>query len=282
MMSLKKSAAFILTILILFFSGKTTLILSAAENSGYIVLINDENSPISFAGMQYSLSDDLKNLFIEFQAMDIHTYKGKQGMRFSVICGNDKDEIFVNSDSLTRTDTSFFSLKNTENKVDVFINHSNLKMSFELSFNKKITENLILEVAFIDASGAYTEKTTCVLYSVQEPSKSDTETNESTKSESIFHEEKTDTDKHLVTSPPKASQYYPDSSYNINSNDTYNSLTCEEITVNDSGYEVDSDSHDSQSSAVGIRQIVAIVLAVFLLIAAFVFIILGIKKSKVT
>lgn len=282
-MSLKKSAAFVLTILVLFFLGKNVLMLSAVENSGYIVLINDENSPISFAGMQYSLSDDLKNLFIEFQMTDIHTYKGKQGIRFSVICGNNKDEIFVNTDSLTRTDTSFFSLKNTLNKVDVFISHSNLKMAFELSFNKKITENLILEAVFIDASGAYTDKTACVLYSAQEPSKSTTETKESTsvKAESSSHEKETNEDRTTITSSQKSPQYSSDR-YNADSYNPSHSQVCEEITVADLGSEVDSDFHDNQGGTVGIRQVVAVILAVFLLIAAFAFIILGIKKSKVT
>lgn len=110
MMRLKKSISFILVIVILFCLGKTSLILSA-ENSGYIVLINNENSPISFAGIEYSLSEDLKNLSIEFQITDVHAYKGKQGIRFSVIYGNEKDEIFIDSDSFTCTESSLFSLK---------------------------------------------------------------------------------------------------------------------------------------------------------------------------
>lgn len=283
MMRLKKRFAVVLIIVILFCLGKTSLLLSAAENSGYIVLINDDNSPISFAGIQYSLSDDLKNLSIEFQITDIHTYRGQQGIRFSIICGNEKDEIFIDSDSFTRTESSLFSLKNTVNKIDVFNSHSNIRMAFELSFSKKITDNLILEAAFIDASGIYTEKTSCVLYSTQETSKSSTESKESTttKEENNSYEKEITTEKDSVASS-KSPQYSSDKYNNKNS---YNSMlpsqNSGETYVTDLNDTEKADSYNNRSSVLGIQQIVAIILAVFLFAAAFVCIILGIKKSKV-
>ena len=283
MMRLKKSISFILVIVILFCLGKTSLILSA-ENSGYIVLINNENSPISFAGIEYSLSEDLKNLSIEFQITDVHAYKGKQGIRFSVIYGNEKDEIFIDSDSFTCTESSLFSLKNTVNKIEVYDSHSNVTIAFELSFSKKIVDNLILEAEFIDASGVHTEKITCVLYSIQETSKSSTESKESTtvKGESSSYEKEITTVKNSVGASIKSPQYFSDKYYGNSYNNLLHSQNNGETTVADLKDAVSTDSYSNHSGVLGVRQIVAITLAVFLFAAAFVCIILGIKKSKVT
>lgn len=263
--------------MVLFCLGKTSLILSAAENSGYVVLIDNENLSISFAGVDYSLSDDLKNLSIKFQVMDTHAYKGQQSIHFSLICGDRKDEIFIDFDSITRTDPSFFSLKNTVNQIDVFNSHATVTTAFELSFSKKITDNLILEAVFTDASGACSEKTTCVLYSVDEPSKASTEVKEITSGVKEIT-----TEKEEVTASKKASQY-SSSKYYINS---YSSSTphfqeYRKDNVTDLSATVKADTYNKQSSNLGVQQIVAIVLAAVMLAAAFVCVILGIKKSKV-
>lgn len=282
-MSLKKSITFIFIIMALFCLGKTSLIFSAAENSGYIVLINDESAPISFAGIKYALSDDLKNLSIEFQVMDAHTYEGQQGIHFSVICGDEKDEIFVNSDSITRTDPSFFSLENTVNEIDVFDSHSNVKIAFDLSFDKKITDNIILEAIFIDAAGVCTEKTTCVLYNTQEPSKSSTEVKESTTGKKEITSQKIEStaEQESVTTSKKSTQY----SYSKNNGNSYSIISYSqdyiETDITDVSDTMKGENYNSQRSVLGVQQIVAIILAVFLIAAAIVCIIIGIKKSKV-
>lgn len=284
-MRFKKCAAFIFTILILICSGKSALMLYAEENSGYITLIDDVKSPVSFAGIQYSLSEDLKKLSIEFQVMDSHTYKGRQGIRFSLACGGKKEDVFIDSDSFNYSESSFFTLENTLKRIDLFISHSNMKMAFDVYFDKKLSENLILEAEFIDASGTYTEKKSCVLYRAQEPSKNDTESEKSSegKTESTHNREETSSGKNPVMSTDKTSQYYSYGSNEVNSyGQSELSSSATEVGTSDSALNNSNDFHDNQSSSVGIRQIAAIILAVFLLVAAFAFIILGIKKSKVT
>lgn len=291
-MSVKKSIILLLFIGVLLFSGKASLTLSAAENSGYVVLINDDNSSISFAGVNYALRDDLKTLSLEFQIMDSHTFKGNQGIRFSIICGDKRDEIFIDSALLTRSDDSFFSLNNTLNEIDVFSSHSNVKISFEILFSKKLTENLILEAEFIDAAGGYSQKATCVLYDSLESSTLDAETDKV-----VFEEtektrkpnktsEKTTTEKaeSETSASTKHTVRYSYSPY-VNSSSSVSSYTQKSTSPADVSVIADTESavyENISSNSFGAQQIIAIVLAALLIAAAFVCVVLGIKKSKVS
>lgn len=287
-MNAKKSVILLLFIGVLFFTGKTSLMLSAAENSGYAVLVNSEDAPISFAGVNFSLSDDLTQLSLDFQMTDSHTFEGKQGIEFSIICGGKRDKIVVDSNSLTRTDDSFFSINNTLNQLTVFFNHSNMKMSFEISFNKKLSDTLILEAEFIDATGVHSKKSTCVLYDADESLNvnADTKENVPEETDKVTKTSRKSENNAETSASRKKSGY---NSYSQYSNNSYNN-TIKSNTTNSASQKHTSEVAVSSESAVykdtgsgdfGAQQIISIILAAFLVAAALVCIVLGIKKSKV-
>lgn len=283
-MRVKKSIIFAAIVLALISFGMSSLMLSAAQNGDYIVLINDADSPITFAGVNYSISEDLKELSLEFQVMDAHTYKDKQGIRFSVICGEQKGEVFADADSLTVSDDAFFSLRNTLNKIDAFSSHSNIQMSFEITFSKKISEDLILEAEFIDASGLYSEKTSCVLYSADEPTENSIDaegsTSEKDKENTVVSEKETVGVSQHTNSNSYSNNYSYSNSGNSYSQSSQSYGVTETAAMAHENTQ-QSDYENTRKTNIGAQQIVAIVLAVFLIIAAVICIVLGIKKSKV-
>ncbi len=283
-MRVKKSIIFAAIILALISFVKSSLMLSAVQNGDYIVLINDVDSPITFAGVNYSLSEDLKKLSLEFQVMDAHTYKGEQGIRFSVICGEQKGEVFADADSLTLSDDAFFTLRNTLNEIDAFSSHSNVQMSFEIIFNKKISEDLILEAEFIDACGRYSEKISCVLLSVDEPTENNIDAEESSSAKDRDHTAVSDEETVVVSEHADGYSYSKNYTHS-NSGSSYSqssqSYGVTEITTITQEETQQRDYEDSRKNNIGAQQIVAIVLAALLIIAAFICMVLGIKKSKV-
>lgn len=284
-MRFKKFLIFSLIVFVGIYSIKNSLTPYAAESSGYIVLLDNENSPISFAGMRYSIADDLKSIHVEFEAIDVHNYKGSQGVILNVYYGNKKNEIHIDSDEVVFSDDSFMVLENLNNEVNVYDSHSNIQTDFDISFDKKIAETLRFEIIFVAANDVYSDKASCVLYSCEETSDKTTSNKETTtkkKNETTQKHDKSEktSSKEYTKHTSGYGSKYDNEVKSYNNSSRSESENYETITVSVS--DVNSVSlTDTESSAFGFKQIVAIVLAVFLLAAAVVCITIGIKKSKV-
>lgn len=277
-MNIKKSISFILLFVSVFCLCKNFFASYAAENSGYVVLLNNENAVISFASMKYAVDSDLKNVSVEFQVTDTHLFKGDQGVVLTVICADRKDTVHIDSHSEINSDESFFSLNNVHIEINTFDSHTNVKINFNLSFNEKLKDKLIFKMMFTDAAGAQSEEVAYVLYSPDETTEKTTKPKEST-----THKLTENFDNYEKTSGTSALNFtehyqkYPNSDNNYYSD----SKDCISHISSDSSNDSNTDIFSEPKDDFNLRQSVAIILAAFLIAAAVVCIIIGIKRNKV-
>lgn len=281
-MNFKKSISFILLLIAVFCLSKNFFMSYAAENSGYVILLNNENGPISFAGMKYTVDSNLKNATIEFQVTDTHLFKGKQGAILTVICGNQRDTVHIDSCSETDVDASFFSLNNVFTEINSFDSHTNVNINFELTFKEKLKDKLILKMLFTDAVGGQSEEVYHVLYIPDEITEKTTKPKEST-----THKQAESSNDAKITSGVSSlnsTEYYQKYPNSGNDNHSYSDDSTFSLAQLSSDFNSTSttDIFIEQNGTFGLRQIVAITLAVFLIAAAAVCIIIGIKRNKVT
>lgn len=286
-MNFKKSISFILLLICIFCLSKNFFISYATENSGYVVLLNNENATIPFVGMRYAVDSDLKNVSIEFQVTDTHLFKGKQGVVLTVICGDQRDTVHIDSYSETDVDASFFSLKNVFTEINAFDSHTNVKINFDLTFDEKLKDKMALKMLFTDAVGAQSEEAYYVLYSPDETTEKTTKPKESTTHK--LTESSNDAKQTSGVPSLNSTEYYH--KYPNSGNNYYNDIkdTIFSASQQSSGISSDdfntvtkADTFSDQKDAFGLRQIVAIILAAFLVATAAVCIIIGIKRNKVT
>lgn len=286
-MNFKKNISLILLLVVLFCLSKNFFMSYAAENSGYAVLLNNENAAISFAGMRYAVDSDLKNASIEFQITDTHLFKGKQGVILTVICGNRKDTVHIDSNSETDIDASFFSLDNLFTEINSFDSHTNVKIDFEITFNEKLKDKLVFKMLFTDAVGVQSEEAYYVLYSPEATTETTTKSKESTThklTESSSNSRQTsgtssfNSTEHHHKYPNSGDNYYNDVKDSIFLSSQQSSGIFSD-NLNDTSM---ADIFSNKNYIFGLRQIVALTLAAFLIIAAAACIIIGIKRNKVT
>ncbi len=281
-MNFKKSISFILLLVVVFGLCKNLFVSYAAENSGYVILLNDENASISFAGMNYAVDSDLKSASIEFQTTDTHLFKGKQGVELTVICGDKRDTVYIDSSSGIDADASFFSLSNVYTQVNTYDSHTNVKINFKLNFDEKLKDKLIFKMQFTNAVGGLSEEVYHVLYSPDETTEKTTKYKESTThklTESSNNNRQTSGSSSLNST--ENYQKYPNSD-NSNYSNVNDSVFSLEHLSPDFNSTTTADTFSDQKGTFGLRQVVAIILAVFLVAAAAVCIIIGIKRNKVT
>ena len=282
-MNFKKSFSFILLFAVVFCLSKNLFMSYAAENSGYVILLNNENAPISFAGMEYAIDSDLKNVSIELQTTDAYLFKGKQGVILTVICGDQRDTIHIDSNSETDIDASFFSLNNVSTEINSFDSHTNVKISFELTFNEKLKDKLAFKMLFTDAVGGQSKEVYHVLYSPDETTEKTTKPKESTTHK--LAEDSNDIKQTSGISSLNSTEHYqkyPNSDNNYYNDVDENVLSSHQQSFDDLNITSNADEFSDQKGAFGLRQVAAIIFAVFLVAAAAVCIIIGIKRNKVT
>lgn len=289
-MNFKKSISFILLLIVVFGLCKNLFVSYAAENSGYVILLNDDSAPISFAGMKYTVDSDLKSMSVEFQITDTHLFKDKQGVILTVICGEQRDTVHIDVYSPTYDDLSFFSLNNVYTQVNTYDSHTNVKINFELNFDEKLKDKLLFKMQFADAAGGLSQEVYYILYSPDETTEKTTKPKESTTHK--LTESSNDNRQTSELSLPNYTEYHykiPDlgnlysNYYNDVDDSQFSSYQHDsEIFSNNFNDTTIADTFSDQKGTFGLRQIVAMILAVFLVAAAAVCIIIGIKRNKVT
>lgn len=289
-MNFKKSISFILLLIVVFGLCKNLFVSYAAENSGYVILLNDDSAPISFAGMKYTVDSDLKSMSVEFQITDTHLFKDKQGVILTVICGEQRDTVHIDVYSPTYDDLSFFSLNNVYTQVNTYDSHTNVKINFELNLDEQLKDKLLFKMQFADATGGLSQEVNYILYSPDETTEKTTKPKESTTHK--LTESSNDNRQTSGLSLPNSTEYHykiPDlgnlysNYYNDVDDSQFSSYQHDsEIFSNNFNDTTIADTFSDQKGTFGLRQIVAMILAVFLVAAAAVCIIIGIKRNKVT
>lgn len=289
-MNFKRIISFILLLVVVFGLCKNLFVSYAAENSGYVILLNNDSAPISFAGMKYTVDSDLKSVSVEFQMTDTHLFKGQQGVILTVICGDQRDTVHIDVYSPTDGDSSFFSLSNVYTQVNTYDSHTNVKINFKLSFDEELKDKLLFKMQFTDAEGALSKEVYYALYSFDETTEKTTKPKDSTTHK--LTESSNDNRQTSGLSLPNSKEYnykFPDlgnsySNYYNNAEGSQFSSSQHDsgIFSNDFNGTTTADILSDKNDAFGLRQIVAMVLAAFLVAAAVVCIIIGIKRNKVT
>lgn len=289
-MNFKKIISFILLLVVVFGLCKNLFVSYAAENSGYVILLNNDSTPISFAGMKYTVDSDLKSVSVEFQMTDTHLFKGQQGVILTVICGDQRDTVHIDVYSPTDADSSFFSLNNVYTQVNTYDSHTNVKINFKLSFDEELKDKLLFKMQFTDAEGALSKEVYYILYSPDETTEKTTKPKDSTTHK--LTESSNDNGQTSGLSLPNSKEHnykFPDlgnlysNYYNDAEGSQFSSSQHDSgILSNDFNGTTTADILSDKNDAFGLRQIVAITLAVFLIAAAAVCIIIGIKRNKVT
>lgn len=289
-MNFKKIISFILLLVVVFGLCKNLFVSYAAENSGYVILVNNDSAPISFAGMKYTVDSDLKSVSVEFQMTDTHLFKGQQGVILTVICGDQKDTVHIDAYSPTDSDLSFFSLNNVYAQVNTYDSHTNVKINFKLSLDEKLKDKLLFKMQFTDAEGALSKEVYYTLYSSDETTEKTTKPKDSTTNK--LTESSNDNGQTSGLSLPNSKEHnykFPDlgNSYSNYYNDAEGSQFSPSqhdsgIFFNDFNGTTTADILSDKNDAFGLRQIVAIILSISLVVAAVVCIIIGIKRNKVT
>lgn len=289
-MNFKRIISFILLLVVVFGLCKNLFVSYAAENSGYVILLNNDSTPISFAGMKYTVDSDLKSVSVEFQMTDTHLFKGQQGVILTVICGDQRDTVHIDVYSPTDAYSSFFSLNNVYTQVNTYDSHTNVKINFKLSFDEELKDKLLFKMQFTDAEGALSKEVYYILYSPDETTEKTTKPKDSTTHK--LTESSNDNRQTSGLSLPNSKEHnykFPDlgNSYSNYYNDAEGSQFSSSqhdsgIFSNNFNDTTTADIFSDKNDAFGLRQIVAITLAVFLIAAAAVCIIIGIKRNKVT
>lgn len=289
-MNFKRIISFILLLVVVFGLCKNLFVSYAAENSGYVILLNNDSAPISFAGMKYTVDSDLKSVSVEFQMTDTHLFKGQQGVILTVICGDQRDTVHIDVYSPTDGDSSFFSLSNVYTQVNTYDSHTNVKINFKLSFDEELKDKLLFKMQFTDAEGALSKEVYYTLYSFDETTEKTTKPKDSTTHK--LTESSNDNGQTSGLSLPNSKEHnykFPDlgnsySNYYNNAEGSQFSSSQHDsgIFSNDFNGTTTADILSDKNDAFGLRQIVAMVLAAFLVAAAVVCIIIGIKRNKVT
>lgn len=289
-MNFKKIISFILLLVVVFGLCKNLFVSYAAENSGYVILLNNDSAPISFAGMKYTVDSDLKSVSVEFQMTDAHLFKGQQGVILTVICGDQRDTVHIDVYSPTDADSSFFSLNNVYTQVNTYDSHTNVKINFKLSLDEELKDKLLFKMQFTDAAGALSKEVYYILYSPDETTEKTTKPKDSTTNK--LTESSNDNRQTSGLSLPNSKEHnykFPDLgiSYSNYYNDAEGSQFSSSqhdsgIFSNDFNGTTTADILSDKNDAFGLRQIVAIILSISLVAAAVVCIIIGIKRNKVT
>ena len=289
-MNFKKIISFILLLVVVFGLCKNLFVSYAAENSGYVILLNNDSAPISFAGMKYTVDSDLKSVSVEFQMTDAHLFKGQQGVILTVICGDQRDTVHIDVYSPTDADSSFFSLNNVYTQVNTYDSHTNVKINFKLSLDEELKDKLLFKMQFTDAAGALSKEVYYILYSPDETTEKTTKPKDSTTYK--LTESSNDNRQTSGLSFPNSKEHnyeFPDlgNSYNNYHNNNEESQFSSSqhdsgIFSNDFNGTTTADILSDKNDAFGLRQIVAIILSISLVAAAVVCIIIGIKRNKVT
>lgn len=289
-MNFKKIISFILLLVVVFGLCKNLFVSYAAENSGYVILLNNDSAPISFAGMKYTVDSDLKSVSVEFQMTDTHLFKGQQGVILTVICGDQNDTVHIDAYSPNYAYSSFFSLNNVYTQVNTYDSHTNVKINFKLSLDEKLKDKLLFKMQFTDAEGALSKEVYYILYSPNETTEKTTKPKDSTTHK--LTESSNDNRQTSGLSLPNSKEHnykFPDLgiSYSNYCNDAEGSQFSSSqhdsgIFSNDFNGTTTADILSDKNDAFGLRQIVAIILSISLVAAAVVCIIIGIKRNKVT
>lgn len=289
-MNFKKIISFILLLVVVFGLCKNLFVSYAAENSGYVILLNNDSAPISFAGMKYTVDSDLKSVSVEFQMTDAHLFKGQQGVILTVICGDQRDTVHIDVYSPTDADSSFFSLNNVYTQVNTYDSHTNVKINFKLSLDEELKDKLLFKMQFTDAAGALSKEVYYILYSPDETTEKTTKPKDSTTYK--LTESSNDNRQTSGLSFPNSKEHnyeFPDlgNSYNNYHNNNEESQFSSSqhdsgIFSNDFNGTTTADILSDKNDAFGLRQIFAIILSISLVAAAVVCIIIGIKRNKVT
>ncbi len=289
-MNFKRIISFILLLVVVFGLCKNLFVSYAAENSGYVILLNNDSAPISFAGMKYTVDSDLKSVSVEFQMTDTHLFKGQQGVILTVICGDQRDTVHIDVYSPTDGDSSFFSLSNVYTQVNTYDSHTNVKINFKLSFDEELKDKLLFKMQFTDAEGALSKEVYYILYSPDETTEKTTKPKDGTTHK--LTESSNDNGQTSGLSLPNSKEHnykFPDlgNSYSNYYNDAEGSQFSSSqhdsgIFSNDFNGTTTADILSDKNDAFGLRQIVAIILSISLVAAAVVCIIIGIKRNKVT
>lgn len=289
-MNFKKIISFILLLVVVFGLCKNLFVSYAAENSGYVILLNNDSAPISFAGMKYTVDSDLKSVSVEFQMTDTHLFKGQQGVILTVICGDQRDTVHIDVYSPTDADSSFFSLNNVYTQVNTYDSHTNVKINFKLSLDEKLKDKLLFKMQFTDAEGALSKEVYYILYSPDETTEKTTKPKDSTTHK--LTESSNDNRQTSGLSLPNSKEHnykFPDlgNSYSNYYNDAEESQFSSSqhdsgIFSNNFNDTTTADMFSDKNDAFGLQQIVAIILSISLVAAAVVCIIIGIKRNKVT
>lgn len=290
-MNFKKIISFILLLVVVFGLCKNLFVSYAAENSGYVILLNNDSAPISFAGMKYTVDSDLKSVSVEFQMTDTHLFKGQQGVILTVICGDQNDTVHIDVYSPTDAYSSFFSLNNVYTQVNTYDSHTNVKINFKLSLlDEKLKDKLLFKMQFTDAEGALSKEVYYILYSPDETTEKTTKPKDSTTHK--LTESSNDNRQTSGLSLPNSKEHnykFPDlgnsySNYYNNAEESQFSSSQHDsgIFSNNFNDTTTADILSDKNDAFGLRQIVAIILSISLVAAAVVCIIIGIKRNKVT
>lgn len=289
-MNFKRIISFILLLVVVFGLCKNLFVSYAAENSGYVILLNNDSAPISFAGMKYTVDSDLKSVSVEFQMTDTHLFKGQQGVILTVICGDQNDTVHIDAYSPNYAYSSFFSLNNVYTQVNTYDSHTNVKINFKLSLDEKLKDKLLFKMQFTDAEGALSKEVYYILYSPNETTEKTTKPKDSTTHK--LTESSNDNRQTSGLSFPNSKEHnyeFPDlgNSYNNYHNNNEESQFSSSqhdsgIFSNDFNGTTTADILSDKNDAFGLRQIFAIILSISLVAAAVVCIIIGIKRNKVT
>lgn len=270
---------------------KNLFVSYAAENSGYVILVNNDSAPISFAGMKYTVDSDLKSVSVEFQMTDTHLFKGQQGVILTVVCDDKRDTVHIDAYSPTDSDLSFFSLNNVYTQVNTYDSHTNVKINFKLSLDEKLKDELLFKMQFTDAEGALSKEVYYTLYSSDETTEKTTKPKDSNTNK--LTESSNDNRQTSGLSFPNSKEHnyeFPDlgNSYNNNyhNNNEASQFSSSQhnsgIFSNNFNDTTTTDIFSDKKDTFGLQQIVAIILAISLVVAAVVCIIIGIKRNKVT
>lgn len=289
-MNFKRIISFILLLVVVFGLCKNLFVSYAAENSGYVILLNNDSAPISFAGMKYTVDSDLKSVSVEFQMTDTHLFKGQQGVILTVICGDQRDTVHIDVYSPTDAYSSFFSLNNVYTQVNTYDSHTNVKINFKLSLDEKLKDKLLFKMQFTDAEGTLSKEVYYILYSPDETTEKTTKPKDSTTHK--LTESSNDNRQTSGLSLPNSKEHnykFPDlgnsySNYYNNAEESKFSSSQHDFGIfsNDFNGTTTADILSDKNDAFGLRQIVAIILSISLVAAAVVCIIIGIKRNKVT